>query len=370
MKQNIGVLFGGKSPEHDISIITAMQVIANLNTYLYNIIPLYMDKSGRITTSTNYYNLQDFKCVKKAKKVLFECGNSSILIKKFLGYVKVQLHACVVCNHGQNGEDGALSGMLNLLNIPYTCPDIIGSSVGCDKVIFKDVLKSLDINYVPYVELQEEEYINNKEYVINNSIKQLQFPLIIKPARLGSSIGINICKNVENIEECINNSLLFDNKLLLEKFLDIEKEVNFALFINNDLVKSNIEQPLTHDEILTFSNKYLTNNSKGMQGAKRTTPKLTRIQKEYIIESAIKLYRHLELKGVVRFDFIIADKVYLNEINTIPGSMANYLFEGRSFSNQLTEQIRYCINEKSRRDSKINYFNSSVLDEKFEIIKK
>ncbi len=370
MKQNIGVIFGGVSPEHDISIITAMQVIANLNTYLYNIIPLYIGKDGRLTTSKYYDNIDNFKKRKNVTPVLVEWGTGYILLRKKWHTKEIRLHACVVCNHGANGEDGALSGALRMANVPFTCPDILGSAIGCDKVVFKDIVNSLNINNIPYVSVTEEQYYNDPQSVQQLINDKLQFPVIIKPARLGSSIGIKVCNNADKLQENIEYCLQFDKKLLVEQFVDIVKEINIALYYDNGIVTSNIEQVEHKDVILSFDNKYLSGNAKGMEGLKRLDPKLSLSQKKYIEQSAKQVYEHLGLKGVVRFDYIISDKVYLNEINTIPGSMANYLFKDVSFANQLTAQIKYAINTKYKQDSKINYFNSSVLDNKFDFIKK
>ncbi len=360
MKQNIAVIFGGVSPEHDISIITGVQVINNINTYLYNVIPLYITKTGEVITNKKFSQIETFKSDVKGSHVMFDLGNSQILVKGKFKYKKVPIHACVVCTHGRNGEDGTISGLLNLCKIPYTCGDILSSAVGCDKVIFKDILKSLNINYLPYVELNEKDYYNDVDENINTITNQLQFPLIIKPARLGSSIGIKVCEDVSKLQDCVEYSLQFDNKLILEQFEKDIKEVNISIYNNNGLIVSNIEQPLKQDEILTFENKYIGGKLKGMEGGKRITPNITKAQRKYIIDSSKKVYSHLGLKGVVRFDYIISDKVYLNEINTIPGSMANYLHEG-SFANQLTEQIKQAIYEYNLQCGKVNYFNSSVL---------
>ena len=358
-KLNVMVIFGGVSTEHDISIITAMQTMAAMDEYLYNIIPVYVSKSGVMYTSKKYKNIEYISNRTCGKAVNFVLGKQKISIGTRLIKHK-HIDVALVCMHGKNGEDGTMCSALKLANIPYTSADIIGSAIGMDKVIFKDILKSLNINYVPYVYVTDKEYNKNKTSNMRMIISSVGLPAIIKPATQGSSIGIEVCKTKNKLQNCIKNALKYDKKVLIEKYLPSFRELNVAIYYDGKLHVSNIEEPIKVDKILSFDNKYLA-SSKGMQDALRVKPNLPKDIKNYITDSAIRLYNHLGLKGVVRFDYILSDKVYLNEINTIPGSMANYLFD-TSFTSMIDGLIGYAIRDHKENQTLINYFESSVLD--------
>ena len=194
MKQNIIVLFGGVSTEHDISIITGVQTLNNIDAYLFNIIPVYINKNGVAITSKKFFNINTFKSNVYGKRVIFEGASGCIKIGNAFGK-KIRIDCAVVCMHGKNGEDGVISGMLKFAGIPYTCSDVLSSAIACDKVIFKDILKSLNVNHVPYVSVTSDEYSKSKSACVKKILTSVGLPVIIKPANLGSSIGIEICKS-------------------------------------------------------------------------------------------------------------------------------------------------------------------------------
>lgn len=326
---NTIVIFGGQSAEHDISIITGLQLISKCNKDKYNIIPIYITKTGEWLTGDELldidnYNLSNFKKVKKC--LLTNYGDLCVgSVKKYKKYLKVD--TAILCLHGANGEDGSVAGLMQLYNIPYTAASICSSSVCLDKGIFKTFCKGLGVNIIDGFVIEKNEYIIDKD-ICMQKIQELGYPVIIKPCRQGSSIGIEVCDEEQDISEKINKAFKYDSKLLIEKFVNVKKEVNIAILNDKgSLVISQTEEPISNNKFLNFEDKYMAD---GFEGIKRVVPaSITKKQHTEILNTAKLVYESLEMFGVVRFDFIIdnEDNIYLNEVNTIPGSMANYLFD-------------------------------------------
>ena len=364
---NIAVIFGGVSCEHDISIITGIQVINNLDKY--NVIPIYITKDGRWLYSDNYRTIES---VVNEKGVECTLSNFSgeLLVKGVLGRFKKLLHidGVFVALHGLNGEDGSICALCNLSNILCFNSQILPSALSLDKIAMKNYLFGLKVsNLIKYISVNKSESISDVITKINK--KKLVYPLIVKPSNLGSSIGIQIVKSEDELEEKLNIAYMFDNNLLIEEKLDEIKEYNIAIFKGKDeYVLSDIEEPIGSDEILSYSDKYLNGEkSSGIEGLTRVFPaKIDENLKLEIQGTALKIYKLLNLSGVVRFDFIYqsdTDLLYLNELNTTPGSYANYLFQDISFPNMLDRIIKNAYFEKEQDKDKIKYFESSVLSD-------
>ena len=373
---NIAVIFGGESCEHDISIITGEQLISKVNEYLYNIYPIYIDKNGDWLTGDELKDIDNLKVgIKKAKKCAFFPNDKNLYIKKGSKYKKLtEIDVVFVCLHGLRGEDGCVAGVLELSKIPYSSSSLCASSVCMDKCVFKTFAFGLGLDVVPGFGMTENEYLQMKEICVEK-IKELEFPIIIKPSRQGSSIGIEVCKNVSDLDEKLRNAFKYDKKLLIEKYLDIEKEVNVAVFENKgEYILSSTEEPVTQEEILSFDNKY-RKNSGGFETIKRIVPAKISDENELKLKTtAVELYRSLEMFGIVRFDFILDKEgmLYLNEVNTIPGSMANYLFDKEKYG--YTVLIELMISNAIHRYSKMNeverVFDTDVLQNDFDGFKK
>ena len=367
MKKNICLLFGGKSCEHDISIITAMQIYNNLDEYLYNIYPIYVQKNGKMSYIKNMADYDFANCKEDKKNVVsFIVGDNNLYKLSFGKFKKwIEIDEEIIAMHGKNGEDGTMSALMNLCNIPHTSSDMIPSGICMDKDVFKRMLKSYDVPVVEGVEIRDKEFFENTESVLNKVEKELGFPVIVKPCNLGSSIGIKICHKRHDLANCIEFALKFDKKVLIEEFLDEIKEINVAVArFENEIVVSKLEQPMTKDDILSFENKYLSGGQKGGEFLKKKTePKLAKKIKTEIVGIAKTVYEKLNFAGVVRFDFLIDKKtnnVFLNEANSIPGSFANYLFD-MPFKEQLNLHIKQGFYDFQKRESLINSFESSVL---------
>ena len=336
---NILVFFGGESCEHDISVITGEQLISKCDEYLYNVIPVYIDKSGDWYTGKklkdiDVFNSENWNKLKGVTKCALLPNNNTLYINKRDKYIQGnQIDCAILCLHGLRGEDGTIASILEQSKIPYSSTSVLGSSVCMDKGVFKIVCKGLGVNCVDGFVVSKREFLSGNEKVLDN-IQQLGYPIIAKPCRQGSSIGINVVNTSDELYNKLTESFAFDDKLLIEKFLQVDKEVNIALFKNKDnVVFSNTEEPVGNDVILSFGDKYL-NNAGGFETIKRIVP-ADIDDKIYnqIIDISKRLYLELDLFGVVRFDFLISDgSLYINEINTIPGSMANYLFDKSKYN--------------------------------------
>lgn len=373
---NVAVIFGGESCEHDISIITGEQLISACDEFLYKIFPIYVDKNGTWLTSEKLVDIDTIiQDSAKANVCTFIPNDNALYIKKRGKFKRCAVIDMVfVCMHGLRGEDGCVAGVLELSKIPYSSSSICASSVCMDKCVFKTFAKGLGINVVDGISVCEREYLLDYKKILSK-VKMLEFPVIIKPSRQGSSIGIEVCKSEDDFENKLKKAFLYDKKLLIEKFVCVEKEINVAVFENRgDYVISFTEEPIAHDEILSFDNKY-RKNAGGFETIKRIMP--ANISKEIdcaVRSIALDVYKSLEMSGVVRFDFIL-DKdgvLYLNEVNTIPGSMANYLFDKDkyNYSTLLSLWISNAIKRYQKSLETERFLKTDVLINDFDGFKK
>lgn len=373
---NIAVFFGGESCEHDISIITGLQFISKLNEYLYNVIPIYIDKLGQWRVGKNLKDLDNYPDnLGKTIKVGFVDNDSTLYKvsskKKLTKYIDIDV--AVLCLHGINGEDGSLSAILEASKIPYINSSIMPSSVAMDKIIFNYLCLGLGIDKIEFVDVNKDDFESDEQKTID-TLTQFGLPFIIKPSRLGSSIGISVCKSVEEINPALKRAFEYDDKLVVERYVNVKKEVNIACFLNKgELVFSKTEEPINHNEILDFNQKYVS-MSNGMESMKRICPASISKESELKIKSiASLLYKKLDMFGVVRFDFIIDlnDNIFVNEVNIIPGSMANYLFdESYSYPKLIDLLVTNALIREEKNSTHKKTFESNVLKQGFSGFKK
>lgn len=360
--KNLLVFFGGKSAEHDISLITANLVLNALDETKYNIYPIFIDKNNHWFLSKNFKNNINKNFDKT--EIFLKMGEKNIYKKGAFGIKKVVKADCaLLCNHGLNGEDGTLQSVLELCDIPYSSPSVLASSVCMDKVFMKFLLEKFEFNVVPYTYFYRQDYLKNKDEVCYKIEHKLGYPVIIKPANLGSSIGISKATNNAELEKAIETALCFDNKILVEKALENFKEINCAcLGTKRNIVVSSLEEPVNFKDILTFDDKYLKGNKKS---SKRIYPaKISDEIKKEIQQTSKEIFENFELSGVVRIDFMVCDFiVYVNEINTIPGSLAYYLFEKEnlSFVEVLDTLIESAFVKHNEKNHLTYAFKSNVL---------
>ncbi len=368
MKIKVGVFFGGKSVEHEIAVITASQALESINKEKYEIVPIYISKKGVLYTGDALLDLQEFKdmdaLLKKCTKVAVVNDGESVKVLKvpapaFGKQVVNTIDVAFPIVHGTNCEDGTLAGYLNLLGLPFIGPDVVSSGLGMDKIFMKKVLKESGIPVVNYYSFYSEEYVKDEEKIRNEINEKLQYPLICKPGNTGSSVGIKKVSTPEELAEKIEYSMQFSDRILVEECVQNLKEINCSVMGNlNETEASVCEEPYFSDEILSYTDKYMggsktgDSEEKGMQVSDKKLPADIPDEKRDEIQGlAQETFKILGCSGVGRIDFLMdskTGKVYVNEINTIPGALSYYLWEatGKSFEKEIDELVQIAL----RRD--------------------
>ena len=343
MKTNMAVFFGCRSVEHEVSVISAVQAMNAIDRSKYEVIPVYVTKDGEMFTSPLLFDIESFKgnldeLVKKCEQVTFiRLKNKTVMRTLVSGLFKkskdtvIDLAFPIV--HGTNCEDGTMAGYFEFLNLPYISCDIISAAVGMDKAVFKSVLKSAGLPVLDCMTFRSREYSAEKEHFIKAIGEKIGYPLIIKPANLGSSVGITKVNNESELESAISLAASFAEKILAERAVENLREINCSVLGDADsCIASVCEEPFMHDEILSYADKYEGNSkSKGMASLGRKIPAdISEELSEKIRELSVNIMKATGSSGVVRRDYLLDSKsgeVFANEINTIPGSLAFYLWE-------------------------------------------
>lgn len=381
MKIKIGVIYGGETVEHEVSVISALQAMNNLNEDKYDIVPIYISKdriwyTGHMLRDIEFY--KEFEDEKKyATKVMLYKKGKTFLLQRTTGLFRkdiTDLDVILPVVHGNNVEDGSLAGLLDSIGIPYVGSHVLGGALGQDKVVMKQVMESVNLPIVPYTWFYDSEYLDNKENILKE-IKKIGYPVIVKPATLGSSIGIEVSKNEKDIESKIEDAMEYDTKIVVEKVIENLTEVNASVLGNYEYQKvSPLEEVMGEDEILSFADKYLGNAkskgtaSKGMASTSRIVPaRISEKLTKEIQDTAKQVFKVLNLSGVCRVDFLIdnkENKFYVNEPNTCPGSLSFYLWKeaGMKYSELLDEMVSIAIKEYKHKNQKTMSFKSSIFD--------
>ena len=381
MKIKVGVIFGGETVEHEVSIISALQAIKNLDESKYEIIPIYISKDRTWYTGHILLDIEtfkDFNNVKKyAKKVTLYKKENAYLLQCTTGLFRkdiTDIDVILPVVHGNNVEDGTLAGYLDTVGVPYVGSHVLGAALGQDKVAMKQIMASNDIPVVDYTWFFDNEYTEDKDRILKN-IKKVGYPVVVKPVTLGSSVGITYVKSEKDIEEALETAISYDTKVVVEKAVENLVEVNDSVLGSYEYQKvSPIEEVMGEDEILSYADKYLGNAkktgsaSKGMASTSRIIParisdKLT----NEIQECSKKVFRIMNFSGVCRIDYLIdskTQKFYVNEPNTIPGSLSFYLWKevGMKYSDLLDEMIQIAIKEYKHKSKKVRSFDSNILE--------
>ncbi len=377
MKIKLGVIFGGETVEHEISIISAVQAMKHIDTEKYEIIPIYITKdrtwyTGKMLMDISVYN--DFDFLKRYAKKVVLYNKKGRFILQTLGIFKrelVELDIVFPIMHGNNTEDGSIQGYLQTVGIPYVGSKVLGSAIGQDKVIIKKLLNSAKLPTVPYTWFYDMSYYSEKDKIIK-AIKNLGYPVIVKPATLGSSVGISIAKSENEIEQAISEAIKYDTKILVEKVVENLTEVNCSVLGDHNYQETSIiEEVISTEEFLSYTDKYIGKgkgkSTKGMVAMNRIIP--ARIDNEIFVEVqhlAKETFKILNLSGVARIDFLIDNKtnnIYINEPNTIPGSLSFYLWEktNKTYAQLLDDMISLAIKDFKARNKKIYSFETNIL---------
>lgn len=386
MKIKVGVIFGGESVEHEVSIISAMQAINKLDLEKYEVVPIYITKDREWYTGDMLKDIevyQDLNLIKKySKNVVLYCKNGAFVLqnKKFPRNIVREIDIAFPIVHGTNVEDGVLQGYLQSVGVPLVGPDVYGAAVGQDKVYMKAIWEQAGLPMTKYVWFYDVEYKQDSSEVIKK-VSKLKYPVIVKPATTGSSVGISVVENEEKLVEAIDDAIQYDNKILVEEVVKNLKEVNIAVMGNYEHQKvSEIEEVFSGNKFLTYADKYIGGGkcklkgakapvkaSKGMASASRKLPAdISKKLREEVEDVAVRAFKALGSAGNSRIDFLIdteSDKVYINEINSIPGSLAFYLWEekGVNFTHMLEDMINIGVKDYKKRISKTHSFETNIL---------
>ena len=382
MKINLAVLFGGRSVEHEVSVISAVQAMASMDKEKYNIVPVYMTKKSEFYTGEKLMDINAFKDIPALLNECTECvfvrseGKVQLIrqkMKKFGSNLISDIDVAFPIVHGTNVEDGALQGYLQTLDLPYVGCDVLASAVGMDKFVMKILLKDAGFPVLDCCRFSAFE-IDHIEDCAKQVEEKFGYPVIVKPINLGSSVGISKAKDHSSLINSMEEAFQFSDRILVEPCVVKLKEINCSVVGDSESAEASVcEEPVqaSDEDILSFEQKYVgggkSGGSKGMATLKRKIPaEITPEQDEFIRKTAVDAFRYLGCNGVTRIDFMIDmsnDKIYINEINTIPGSLAFYLWEPKGVKyKELLERLIQLALKRYRQGEKINYtFDTNIL---------
>ena len=376
------IAFGGVSPEHEVSVITAHQAIAALKDTGITVYPLYITKTGKWLTGDVLLDLQQFSDLYQLESNAIPCTISRnadgfpILLDTRQQFLKKPatwpIAFMLLAFHGSDGENGSFQGLCNLFNVPFSGSGVIGSAIGMDKVVAKKLAKLAGIPVVDWVDFREKEWISNKSALLEH-VKTLHYPVIVKPTHLGSSIGISKVANEKELEWAIESVFRFDDQVLIEKAIDPLLEINCSVMGDGIENQTSVcEQPKAKGQTLSYEDKYLSEStgSKGMASADRIIPApISESLSSEIRAMASTLFSTLQAKGLVRIDFLIdaaSNQIYFNEINSIPGSFSFYLWQHSKlqFPDLLQKLIELGLKEYRIKNSRVRSYETNLLSKK------
>lgn len=382
------MIFGGHSVEHEVSIISGIQAIGSMDRNKYDITPVYLTKQNEMYIGESVGDINAYKDIpallKNASRVLFvNEGKSFFLVnypsKKFGGKIKLEIDIAFPVVHGTNVEDGTLMGYLKTIGIPFVGCDVTAAAIGMDKYVMKTVFKDNDIPVLDCLEFNTSDYRNIPD-IIARIEKRLSYPVIVKPVNSGSSVGISVADDKDKLIDSIDEAFTFANVILVERAIKNLQEINCSVLGDADEARASLcEEPFHSKDILSYEDKYLSGGkgkggkssgaSKGMASVSRKIPAdLADDMTRRIQELALKAFKVLNCNGVVRFDFMIdrdSNELFLNEINTIPGSLSFYLWEptGLSYTAMLDRLIDLAV-KRSRDNERVTFsFDTNILNQ-------
>lgn len=380
MKTTIGVFFGGRSTEHEISVISASQAMHAINAEKYEVVPIYISKQGKWYTGKALLDIQNYRNIPellaKVDEVYMEpgFGDYNLYKKKrnlFGSNVIKHLDVIIPVLHGSNGEDGIFEGLLETIGIPYAGCNTLSSANGMDKITMKMILKSCGIPVVNFVWFSDKEWYTRREEIINQIEKEIGYPVIVKPANLGSSVGIGRACNREELIDKIDGAEIYTTRIIVEDMVEDLQEINCSVLGDCDENQASVlEEPIKSGEILSYEDKYVggSKGAKGMQASQKRIPAdLPEKETKRIQFLARETFRVLSCHGVSRVDMIIDRKtrdIYVNEINTIPGSLSFYLWEatGISFEQLMDKLVELAIKRKREQGLKTVSYDHNIFN--------
>lgn len=373
MKIKLGVFFGGRSVEHEVSVITGIQVLNNLDKSKYDVIPIYIGRDNFLYTGERIGNIEEYRdiktLIKKSVRIIpvggsGRCELVRYPLKRFGSSVYDYIDIAFPVVHGTNSEDGTIQGYFRTLDIPFVGSDIMSSAAGMDKYVMKTLFRDAGLPVLDAYRFNSKEYYKSPDKIVQVLEEKLRYPMIVKPGNLGSSVGIKIARDKSTLDDAICYAASFARTILVENAVENLMEINCAVLGDYENARaSECEQPLNYDEILSYEDKYISEGkgaAKGMGGQRRIMPApIDDGTRERIRSLAVRAFTALDCSGVARVDFLmdkLSGDVWVNEINTIPGSLAYYLWEplGMKFPQLLDEMISLAM-KRQREDSEISY---------------
>lgn len=378
MRTNIGVFFGGRSTEHEISVISASQAMHAINRDKYDVTPIYITKQGKWYTGEALFDVKNYRDVpallKSCDEVYMEAvyGDYNLYRKKrslFGSNVLTTLNVVIPVLHGSNGEDGIFEGLLETIGIPFAGCNTLASANGMDKITMKMIMQACNIPVVDYVWFTDKEWFVKQNELISDIETKIGYPVIVKPANLGSSVGIGRAINREQLIEKVADAERYSTRIIVEDMVENLKEINCSVLGDcNDYQTSVCEEPIKSGEILSYEDKYMggTKGERGMQASQKRIPAdLSQEMSDRIRYLAGETFRVLSCHGVSRVDVIVDDDtqaVYVNEINTIPGSLSFYLWEatGVSFDCLMDRLVQLALKRKREQGLKTVSYDQNI----------
>lgn len=378
MKTNIGVFFGGRSTEHEISVISASQAMHAINREKYDVTPIYISKQGKWYTGEALFEVANYRdmaaliarCEEVYMRPIFDDYNLYKAKKSIFGSnVVTKLDVVIPVLHGSNGEDGIFEGVLESIGIPFAGCNTLSSANGMDKITMKMILQACDVPVVDYVWFTDKQWFSQRDELIAKIESKIGYPVIVKPANLGSSVGIGRAIDRQQLIQKVDEAEKYSTRIIVEHMVEELQEINCSVLGDcDDYQPSVCEEPIKSGEILSYEDKYMggTKGAKGMQASQKRIPaELPDEETRRIQFLACETFRVLSCHGVSRVDVIIDRKsrdIYVNEINTIPGSLSFYLWEatGISFDKLMDKLVQLALKRKRESALKTVSYDQNI----------
>jgi D-alanine-D-alanine ligase len=370
-KQTIAVVFGGRSVEHDVSVVTGHQIMKAFDTQYYEVVPIYITRDGKWFTGEPLMNLDNFRNEVVSHKGIEQVVLSptvqhhGLIINPVAGRLQKselkRIDVVFPAIHGSHGEDGTLQGLCEMADVPYVGCAVLASAVANDKAITKAVLAQNNIPVVDGLLIHRDQWLDNREAVITQITEKLSLPVFVKPATLGSSIGVTRADTAEALVMSLEIATNFDRRVVVEKAIIGGVEINCAVMgYSGEMNASVLEQPVSWETFLTYEEKYMRGGG-GMKGAERLIPApLTESLTAKIQQTALDAFRAIDGRGIARIDFLVypeTETVFLNEINTMPGSLAFYLWSETGLSARQVVEKLVKLAQDAYADKRKNTYN-------------
>jgi len=373
---NIGVFFGSRSPEHDVSIITGEFIISGLKKLNYGIMPVYLDKTGRWSVGQGLEKLSFFKDGNKVDSLkscyldLEKSKGKMVFKEKGLLGKEIVIDLAFPAFHGQNGEDGTVQGLFELCNVPYVGCDVAASAIAMDKILTKEFYQAHGIATTKFVSFFAREFTKDKE-IVSHKIKDLKYPLFVKPARLGSSIGITKVGNEQELEQAIEVALHYETKILVEEGVEELADITCAVLGNDEPQASLLQESLFNKDLFSYEDKYLEEGGAQLGNAQEKIVIPARLDERTTSstqELAKRIFKLCGCSGTARVDFLYDKKnkvMYANEINTLPGTLYHHLWKksGVEFPALLQKLINLAREKYATKKNLTSSFESKILEQ-------